>query len=129
MLNESPQIPQVAISVDDLIAIGQMLVSYSQFLRTKISPSRQGTDNLLMVGDLQKRIEQTLTTITLGRAVKFHLVEEDIMVIDTALTMFIYLVEKFTPRCAERDAVVNDVTQLQKRLAPIFAPLRNRTLN
>ncbi len=28
MLNESPQIPQVAISVDDLIAIGQILVSY-----------------------------------------------------------------------------------------------------
>jgi hypothetical protein len=111
-------VPQVAISVDDLIAIGQMLVSYSQFLRTKITPSRQGTDNLLMVGDLQKRIEQTLATITQGKAVKFHLVEEDIIVIDTALTMFIYLVEKFTPRCAERDAVVNDVTQLQKRLAP-----------
>jgi hypothetical protein len=78
-----------------------------------------------MVGNLQKRIEQTLTAITLGRAVKFHLVEEDIMVIDTALTMFIYLVEKFTPRCAERDAVVNDVTQLQKRLAPIFVTIRN----
>jgi hypothetical protein len=71
-----------------------------------------------MVGDLQKRIEQTLATITQGKAVKFHLVEEDIIVIDTALTMFSYLVEKFTPRCAERDAVVNDVTQLQKRLAP-----------
>lgn len=123
--NESPQIPQVAVSVDDLIAIGQILVSYSQFLRTKITPSRQGTDNLLMVDNLQKRIEQTLTAITLGRVVKFHLVEEDIMVIDTALTMFIYLVEKFTPRCAERDTVVHDVTQLQKRLAPIFVTIRN----
>jgi hypothetical protein len=116
----SQNLPRIAFSIGELVAIGEVIGGYLQSLAL-LPPSPQGEERIVVLKKVKERLQAQIRTFTPETPIQLALTPDEVAELLEAMMGFVQQIERFFPQQDERDQAIRTVHSWRVRLTAIVS--------